>query len=128
MSICYTSGKNKIRSKKEAEKLLFNLKIKRGLKNQSKVEVRYYKCPSCHYLHLTSKQKQSNKGENKMVTNENGFSLVELAVSMAIYITLSAIAVVNLVPVYTNIVDKIEEAKAIQAANPEAQYIVTFGN
>ncbi len=50
---CHTTGKVKIASKKEAEKLLFELKIQRGIRNRSVVETRAYRCPSCNWLHLT---------------------------------------------------------------------------
>jgi hypothetical protein len=54
---CISTGKRKIRNKKEAEELLLTLKIKRSLKGDYRhMEKRAYKCPKCHFLHLTSRE------------------------------------------------------------------------
>lgn len=129
MAKCHASGKHKIRNKKEAEELLFTLKIKRGIKNKNKVEIRYYKCNTCHYLHLTSKPKREEK---QMINNnnENGFSLIELVVASAIMITLAAVALNTYLP----LIEQFEaKAEAIQEQQynqqAELQYILdTLGN
>jgi hypothetical protein len=130
MAKCNTSGKQKIKNKKEAEELLFTLKIKRGIRNNNKVEVRYYKCPSCHYLHLTSKPtREVTKMENKK-TNENGFSLIELAVAAAIMITLAAVATANYLPLiekFENKAYELEQNQLNQQAELEA-YLNQIGN
>ena len=59
-------------------------------------------------------------------TNENGFSLLELAVSAAILITITTIAAVSYTQAADNIKQNIQEVKNMQAANPDTQYLITF--
>ena len=63
-------------------------------------------------------------------TNENGFSLIELTVSVAIIATLGGLAFTTIIPAAQTIVEKAEEVKAIQAEKEaeEAHYLDSLLN
>lgn len=58
--------------------------------------------------------------------SESGFSLIELAVSCAIMVALSAMALSYYIPAQQKMLQQIEDVKAMQAANPDIEYLVTF--
>lgn len=68
----------------------------------------------------------TNITEGVKMSNENGFSLIELAVSCAILTALTAVAASYYVTAGNNIIQQVEDVKAMQAANPDVTYLVTF--
>jgi len=58
--------------------------------------------------------------------NENGFSLIELAVSTAILTVITLMAATAYSDAANDIENKVNAVKEMQAANPDTLYLVEF--